>query len=56
MRRKHKKAATGKNSGVIAPTAQANIAWSMDFMHDTLSKGVTFRSFNIIDDYNRVDV
>lgn len=32
---------------------QINDMWSMDFMHDKLSDGRRFRSFNVIDDYNR---
>ena len=27
--------------------------WSMDFMHDGLIDGKSFRSFNVVDDYNR---
>ncbi len=34
------------------PTAPNNV-WSMDFMHDRLSSGKSFRLFNVIDDYNR---
>ena len=30
-----------------------NQVWSMDFMHDQLEDGKTFRLFNVIDDYNR---
>jgi len=30
-----------------------NAIWSMDFMHDQLSDGRSFRAFNVIDDYNR---
>ena len=34
------------------PTAK-NQVWSMDFMSDQLVSGKTFRTFNVIDDYNR---
>ncbi len=32
---------------------QPNITWSMDFMYDRLSDGRSFRTFNVLDDYNR---
>lgn len=31
----------------------ANQVWSMDFMSDQLINGKTFRTFNVMDDYNR---
>lgn len=30
-----------------------NVNWSMDFIHDGLINGKSFRAFNVIDDYNR---
>ncbi len=32
---------------------QANEVWSIDFMHDALVTGQAFRTFNVLDDYNR---
>lgn len=37
----------------LAVPRQANAMWSMDFMHDTLLDGRSFRTFNVMDDYNR---
>ncbi|RNE88264.1 hypothetical protein EBL85_16990 [Marichromatium sp. AB32] len=30
-----------------------NLQWSADFMSDALSSGMSYRTFNLIDDYNR---
>lgn len=32
---------------------QINTVWSIDFMHDALANGKSFRTFNVLDDYNR---
>jgi putative transposase len=37
----------------LQPPAQPNGVWSMDFMHDQLSDARSFRSLNVIDDFNR---
>ena len=37
----------------LAVPRQINAMWSMDFMHDSLADGRGFRTFNVIDDYNR---
>lgn len=37
----------------LAEPAAINAVWSMDFMHDQLADGRSYRLFNIIDDYNR---
>jgi len=41
-----------KPEPLAVPTA-INISWSMDFMHDQLEDGRSYRLFNVIDDYNR---
>lgn len=51
-RRKRKKLAAGTRI-VLPPPTQANQRWSMDFMHDTLASGRTFRVLNIVDDHTR---
>ncbi len=42
----------GKPEALTVPEG-INQAWSMDFMHDQLEDGRTFRLFNVIDDFNR---
>ena len=37
----------------LAVPNSINEVWSMDFMHDQLSDGRSFRILNVIDDYNR---
>jgi len=37
----------------LAVPEAPNQVWSMDFMHDQLSDGRTFRLFNVLDDFNR---
>jgi len=37
----------------LAVPKQKNHVWSIDFMHDSLTDGRSFRTFNVLDDYNR---
>ncbi len=37
----------------LAVPESINQTWSMDFMHDCLEDGRTYRLFNVIDDFNR---
>ncbi|NOT90901.1 hypothetical protein [Ferruginibacter sp.] len=37
----------------LAVPAYFTQTWSIDFMSDALSNGTKFRTFNVIDDYNR---
>ena len=38
---------------LLAVPVAPNQSWSIDFMHDALTDGRTFRLFDVIDDYNR---
>ena len=53
LRRKTKKRLPSRIAEPLLQPIVANETWSMDFMHDVLGNGVKFRSFNVIDDYNR---
>lgn len=39
--------------GELSEPTAPNQVWSMDFMADQLSNGRSFRTFNVLDDYNR---
>ncbi|MFT5702550.1 MAG: putative transposase [Desulforhopalus sp.] len=53
FRRKGKRRLPARNPQPLCVPAQANQCWSIDFMSDTLIDGRTFRTFNVVDDYNR---
>lgn len=53
LRRKHKKRLPSRPVEPLVQPLLPNLTWSMDFMHDVLSNGIKFRTFNVIDDFNR---
>lgn len=53
LRRKVKRRLPTRNPLPLQVPDQANDCWSMDFMSDTLQHGHRFRTFNVLDDYNR---
>ena len=53
LRRKAKRRLPSRNPQPLVVPEQLNQSWSMDFMSDTLDNGHRFRTFNVIDDYNR---
>ena len=52
-RRRGKKRLPTRNPEPLAVPARANHCWSMDFMSDSLFCGRRFRTFNLVDDFNR---
>ena len=53
LRIKPKKRLIREKPEVLAVPDKINQVWSMDFMHDQLQDGRSFRLFNVIDDHNR---
>jgi len=53
LRIKPKKRLVREKPESLAVPHAMNECWSMDFMHDQLSDGRSFRLFNVIDDFNR---
>lgn len=53
LRKKPKKRLPIRERKPLVVPAVANVSWSLDFMSDSLMSGRTFRTLNIIDDFNR---
>ncbi|CBA21966.1 putative transposase insK [Erwinia amylovora] len=53
FRRKGKQRLQVRNPSPLATPEALNQSWSVDFMHDALVCGRRFRTFNVVDDFNR---
>jgi putative transposase len=53
LRIKPKKRLVRERPEPLSVPERVNQCWSMDFMHDQLSDGRSYRLFNVIDDFNR---
>jgi putative transposase len=53
LRIKPRKRLVREKPEVLTMPKGINQVWSMDFMHDQLADGRTFRLLNVIDDFNR---
>jgi putative transposase len=53
LKRKPKKRLPARAAQTLVVPEQMNQTWSLDFMSDALSNGRTFRTLNILDDFNR---
>lgn len=52
-RRRGKKRIPSRDPVTLQVPEKMNQCWSMDFMHDSLFCGRCFRTFNVVDDFNR---
>lgn len=53
LKKKPKKRLPARAALALVAPVQANQTWSLDFMSDSLANGRTFRTLNVIDDFNR---
>ncbi|EPL5711225.1 IS3 family transposase [Klebsiella pneumoniae] len=53
FRRKGKQRLPVRNPAPLPTQQVLNQSWSIDFMHDALVYGRRFRTFNVVDDFNR---
>lgn len=53
MRIKPKKRLIREKPEILAVPNTINECWSMDFMHDQLEDGRSYRLFNVLNDFNR---
>jgi putative transposase len=53
LHRKPKKRLPARIAQPLVVPTRSNQTWSLDFMSDSLSNGRTFRTLNLIDDFNR---
>jgi len=53
LRRKGKRRLPSRHPEKLSVPMAANMCWSVDFMSDVLMNGQRFRTFNVLDDFNR---
>jgi putative transposase len=53
LKREPKKRLPARPAQPLVVPEQRNQTWSLDFMSDALSNGRTFRTLNVLDDFNR---
>ena len=53
LRVKPKKRLPSRNPQPLIQPERVNSCWSLDFMSDSLENGRSFRTFNVLDDFNR---